>query len=135
VVASPPTDDIAGGEKAMTQLLGKSPDIKGVIAYNDPSAIGAASAARSQGKPDLVLGGQNGGSDGLNAVKAGRETYTLKLDAPSMGKDFAWALYDLKQGTKVPVTVKAGKPQLVTKDNVDSVQPWDQVLKQQYPGS
>jgi ribose transport system substrate-binding protein len=133
--ASNPTDDIAGGEKAMTQLLGKSPDIKGVIAYNDPSAIGAASAARSQGKPDLVLGGQNGGSDGLNAIKAGRETYTLKLDAPSMGKDFAWALYDLKQGTKVPVTVKAGKPQLVTKDNVDSVQPWDQVLKQQYPGS
>jgi ABC-type sugar transport system substrate-binding protein len=132
--ASNPSDDIAGGEKAMTQLLGKFPDIKGVIAYNDPSAIGAASAARTQGKRDLVFGGQNGGSDGLEAIKAGRETYTLKLDAPSMGKDFAWALFDLKEGVDVPKSVKAGAPQLVTKDNVDSVKPWDQVLKEQYPG-
>jgi ribose transport system substrate-binding protein len=132
--ASNPSDDIAGGEKAMTTVLGKFPDIKGVIAYNDPSAIGAASAARSQGKRTLTLGGQNGGSDALQAIKAGRESYTMKLDAPSMGKDFAWALFDLKQGTKVPKSVKAGAPVLVTKDNVGSIQPWDQTLKQQYPG-
>ena len=132
--ASNPSDDIAGGEKAMTTLLGKFPDIKGVIAYNDPSAIGAASAARSQGQRDLSFGGQNGGSDALEAIKAGRETYTLKLDAPSMGKAFAWGLYDLDQGVDVPVSVKAGKPQLVTKDNVGSVEPWDQTLKSQYGG-
>jgi ribose transport system substrate-binding protein len=132
--ASNPSDDIAGGEKAMTTLLGKFPDIKGVIAYNDPSAIGAASAARTQGKRDLSFGGQNGGSDALEAIKAGRETYTLKLDAPSMGKDFAWALYDLDAGVKVPPSVKAGKPQLVTKDNVGSVQSWDQTLKAEYGG-
>src|SRR5581483_4479936 len=36
--ASNPTDDIAGGEKAMTTLLGKDNSIKGVMAYNDPSA-------------------------------------------------------------------------------------------------
>jgi ABC-type sugar transport system substrate-binding protein len=130
--ASNPSDDIAGGEKAATQLLGKFPDMKGVIAYNDPSAIGGASAARSQGKRDIVWGGQNGGSDALEAIKAGRESYTMKLDPPSMGKDFAWALYDLKQGTKVPVSVKAGKPILVTKDNVGSVPTWDATLKQQY---
>jgi ribose transport system substrate-binding protein len=133
--ASNPSDDIAGGEKAATQLLGKFQDIKGVIAYNDPSAIGGASAARTQGKRDIVFGGQNGGSDALEAIKAGRESYSLKLDAPSMGKDFAWALFDLKEGTKVPTSVKAGAPVLVTKDNVDSIQPWDQILKQQYGGS
>jgi ribose transport system substrate-binding protein len=132
--ASNPSDDIAGGEKAMTTLLGKFPDIKGVIAYNDPSAIGAASAARSQGQRDLAFGGQNGGSDGLEAIKAGRETYTLKLDSPSMGKAFAWGLYDLEQGVEVPKSVKAGKPELVTKDNVDSVETWDQTLKSQYGG-
>jgi ribose transport system substrate-binding protein len=130
--ASNPSDDIAGGEKAATQLLGKFPGLKGVIAYNDPSAIGAASAARSQGNRDIVLGGQNGGSDALEAIKAGRESYTLKLDSPSMGKDFAWALYDLKQGVKVPTSVKAGKPILVTKDNVGSVPTWDDTLKQEY---
>lgn len=130
--ASNPSDDIAGGEKAATQLLGKNADLKGVIAYNDPSAIGGASAARTQGKRDIVFGGQNGGSDAFEAIKAGRESYTLKLDAPSMGKDFAWALFDLKQGVKVPTSVKAGAPVLVTKDNVDQVPTWQDTLKKEY---
>jgi ribose transport system substrate-binding protein len=130
--ASNPTDDIAGGEKAMTELLGKFPDISGVIGYNDPSAIGAASAARAQGNRDLTFGGQNGGSDALEAIRAGRLSYTAKLDPPSMGKAFAWGLYDLNQGTNVPKTVKAGKPELVTQDNVDQVKSWDEQLEEEY---
>ncbi len=133
--ASNPTDDIAGGEKAMTTLLGKYPSIKGVMAYNDPSAIGAYSAARSQGITNLALAGENGGSDALGAIKAGRETFTIKLDDPSMGKDFAWGLYDLSEGVKIPATIKAGPPVLVNKDNVNSIVPWETQLKQEYPGS
>ncbi len=133
--ASNPSDDIAGGEKAMTQLLGQHSSIKGVMAYNDPSAIGASSAALSQGRSGLMFGGENGGSDALGAIKAGRETFTLKLDAPSMGKDWAWALYDLSEGTKVPSTVKSGPPVLVDKANVGSTMSWEQQLKQEYPGS
>jgi ribose transport system substrate-binding protein len=130
--ASNPTDDIAGGEKAMTELLGKFPDITGVIGYNDPSAIGAASAARAQGNRDLTFGGQNGGSDALEAIRAGRLSYTAKLDPPSMGKAFAWGLYNLNQGRDVPKTVKAGKPELVTEDNVDQVKSWDEQLEEEY---
>jgi ribose transport system substrate-binding protein len=130
--ASNPTDDIAGGEKAMTELLGKFPDVNGVIGYNDPSAIGAASAARAQGNRDLTFGGQNGGSDALEAIRADRLSYTAKLDPPSMGKAFAWGLYDLNQGKDVPKTVKAGKPELVTKDNVDQVKSWDEQLQEEY---
>jgi ribose transport system substrate-binding protein len=130
--ASNPTDDIAGGEKAMTTLLGKDNSIKGVMAYNDPSAIGAYSAARSQGITGLALAGGNGGSDGLGAIKAGRESFTAKLDDPSMGKDFAWGLYDLSEGVKIPGTIVAGRPVLVDKDNVDSIVPWEQQLKQEY---
>ncbi len=133
--ASNPTDDIAGGEKAMTTLLGQNNSIKGVMAYNDPSAIGAYSAARSQGITGLALAGENGGSDALGAIKAGRETFTIKLDDPSMGKDFAWGLYDLSEGVKIPATIKAGPQVLVNKDNVDSIVPWEQQLKQEYPGS
>jgi ribose transport system substrate-binding protein len=133
--ASNPTDDIAGGEKAMTSLLGSSHSIKGVMAYNDPSAIGADSAARSQGITGLTLAGENGGTDALGAIKAGRETFTIKLDDPSMGKDFAWGLYDLSEGVKIPATVKAGPPVLVNKSNVDSTLSWEQQLKQEYPGS
>jgi ABC-type sugar transport system substrate-binding protein len=133
--ASNPSDDIAGGEKAMTQLLGKYGSIKGVMAYNDPSAIGAGSAARSQGIANIPLAGENGGSDALGAIKAGRETFTIKLDDPSMGKDFAWGLYDLSEGMKIPPTIDAGPPVLVNKDNVNSTVSWEQQLRQEYPGS
>jgi len=108
--ASNPSDDIAGGEKAY-------------------------SAARSQGITGLALAGENGGSDALGAIKAGRETFTIKLDDPSMGKSFAWGLYDLSEGVKIPTTIKAGPPVLVNKDNVDSIVPWETQLKQEYPGS
>jgi ribose transport system substrate-binding protein len=127
-----PSDDIAGGEKAMTEILGAHPDIAGVIGYNDPSAIGAAAAARSQGKTDLVFGGQNGGSDAFEAIRAGRLTYSAKLDPPSMGKFAAWGLYNLLQGKTVPKTVKAEEPVIVTSDNVDSEQTWDEQLQEEY---
>jgi ribose transport system substrate-binding protein len=133
--ASNPSDDIAGGEKAGTTLINHSAGIKGVMAYNDPSAIGAYTAARSAGVSGLIFGGENGGSDALAAVKAGTETFSLKLDAPGMGKAWAWGLYDLIQGVKVPGSVKAGAPVLVTKSNVNSVVSWEQQLKNQYPGS
>ena len=51
-----------------------------------------------------------------------------------MGKAWAWGLYDLLQGVKVPGSVKAGAPVLVTKSNVNSVVSWERQLKNQYPG-
>ena len=122
--ASNPSDDIAGGETAGTELLANYPDIAGVIAYNDPSAVGANAAARSQGKDGLAFGGQNGGSDGLEAVAGGRINYTIQLDAPSIGQFAAWGLYNVKQGKDVPKTVKAGDPKLITTDNVGSATTW-----------
>lgn len=130
--ASNPTDDIAGGEIAMTELLGNFPDLSGVIGYNDPSAIGAAAAARAQGQRDLVFGGQNGGSDGLEAIRAGRITYTVQYKPPSMGKFAAWGLYNILQGRDVPTTVKADAPEVVTQDNIESIKSWDEVLEEEY---
>jgi ribose transport system substrate-binding protein len=130
--ATNPSDDIAGGEIAMTEILGNFPDIGGVIGYNDPSAIGAAAAARAQGRDDLVFGGQNGGSDAYEAIRADRLSYTAKLDPPSMGKFAAWGLYNLLQGNEVPKTVKAEEPVIVTSDNIDSVPTWEEQLEEEY---
>jgi ribose transport system substrate-binding protein len=130
--ATNPTDDIAGGEVAMTDILANFPDIAGVIGYNDPSAIGAAAAARAQGQGDLVFGGQNGGSDAFEAIRAERLSYTAKLDPPSMGKFAAWGLYNLLQGNEVPRTVKAEEPVIVTADNVDDVPTWEEQLEEEY---
>jgi ribose transport system substrate-binding protein len=132
--ASNSTDDVAGGEKAGTTLINKFAGIKGIMAYNDPSAIGAYTAARSAGVTGLIFGGENGGSDALAAVKAGTETFSLKIDAPGIGKAWAWGLYDLQEKVKIAGTVKSGTPVLVTKANVGSIVSWQQQLKNQYPG-
>ncbi|MHB2001019.1 MAG: sugar ABC transporter substrate-binding protein [Solirubrobacteraceae bacterium] len=126
------TDDVAGGEQAMTQLLNKFPSIKGVMAYNDPSAIGAYAAARSAGTTGLLLAGENGASEARAAVKSGHETISAVINAPSIGKDWAWSLYDLAQGKKVPPTVAAEKPVLIDKENVESVPTWEATFKKEY---
>lgn len=128
--AANPSDDIAGGEIAGTELLTNFPDISGVIAYNDPSAIGASAAARAQGKDGVAFGGQNGGSDGIEAVSGGRINYTIQLDAPSIGKFAAWGLYNIKQGKEVPKTVKAGDPKLITTENVAEASTWSDQIAQ-----
>ncbi len=47
---------VAGGERAMRELLGAAPDTTGVVAYNDLTAIGAIRAVRASGRivPDNV---------------------------------------------------------------------------------
>jgi len=80
-----------------------------------------------------VFGGENGGSDALAAVKAGTESFSLKIDSPGIGKAWAWGLYDLLEGKKVPGTVKAGAPVLVDKANVGKIVSWEQQLKNEYP--
>ena len=119
----------------MTELLGQFPDIGGVIGYNDPSAVGAAAAARAQGLEGLVFGGQNGGSDAYEAIRADRLSYSAKLDPPSMGKFAAWGLYNVLQGNEVPPTVKAEAPVILTADNVDSEPTWDAALEAEYGSS
>jgi ribose transport system substrate-binding protein len=126
--ASNPSDDIAGGTTAGTQLLSNYSSIKGIIAYNDPSAIGASSAAKAASVSGITFGGQNGGSDARSAITAGNLSYTLQLDAPSMGQFAAWGLYSAKQGKKLAKSVRAKAPVLVTSANLASVPSWAQEL-------
>ena len=126
--ASNPSDDIAGGTTAGTQILSNFPDIKGIIAYNDPSAIGASSAAKAANVTGVTMGGQNGGSDARAGITSGNLSYTLQLAAPSMGQFAAWGLYNAKQGKKLPKTVRAKAPVLVTSANIGKVPAWAKEL-------
>jgi ABC-type sugar transport system substrate-binding protein len=127
-------DDIAGGEAAATGLFAKHPEIEGILPYNDPSGIGAASAARAAGKKDIPIVGTNGGSDALTAIKAGRLLATVKIDAVGLGKYGAWGLYDAKQGAKLPPTALIGEPEVVTTDTVDGVKSWADQIAADYGG-
>lgn len=126
--ASNPSDDIAGGTTAGTQLLSNYPSIKGIIAYNDPSAIGANSAGKAANVSGVTYGGQNGGSDARAGITSGNLSYTIQLAAPSIGQFAAWGLYNAKQGKKLPKSVRAKAPVLVTSKNINSVPSWAKEL-------
>lgn len=114
------TDDAAGGEKAATPLLNKYPDLEAIAAYNDPSALGASTAARGLGRK-IKAAGSNGGSDGIGGVKSGQLLMTTSVDAVRIGAMAAAGLYNVqtKQHLPLPKSLLVGA-QVVTKENVAS---------------
>jgi ribose transport system substrate-binding protein len=61
------------GAKATEDLLQSIPDIAGIFAINDPSALGALAAVERAGNADqIVLIGFDGQPDGKQAIKAGK---------------------------------------------------------------
>jgi ribose transport system substrate-binding protein len=127
--ADNPTDDASGGERAMTGLLGRYPQLDGIIAYNDPTALGAVAAARSQGKTIIAIG-LNGASDGITGVRSGRLAATVQIDAPRMMAEFVKGalIYAANPNAKLPPIVRV-PPHLVTKANVDKLPTWDEEVK------
>ena len=124
-----PTDDVTGGEKAGNALIQRYSDMDAVIAYNDPSAVGAVIAARAAGKRLTVIG-LNGTSDGIAAVKDGRLAATVQNDSPGIGREtvkaaYLWATKQTKGLPKVVIL----PPRIVTKANVNSIPSWDQAIK------
>lgn len=120
-----PTDDIPGGQQAMAGLLGKYGSIDGVLAYNDPSAVGAYTAARDEGRSGIKIIGINGSSLGISALKAHHVSAIIQVDAVNQGAQAAAAAYDelTKQGLPLPKTIVRG-PRLLTQANVGSSATW-----------
>jgi ribose transport system substrate-binding protein len=99
-----------------------------VIAYNDPSGVGAVVAAKAAGKTLTVIG-LNGTSDGIQAVKDGRFAATVQGDSPGVGIETVKAAYAL--AAKIPLKTKLVilLPRIVTKANVDKIPSWDAQIK------
>jgi ribose transport system substrate-binding protein len=127
-----PTDDIAGGEKAMTEAVSQWPDMDGVIAYNEESATGASAAARAQGKRELPLIGNNGGSLGFSSVESDAIDATVQTPVVDAGRCAVWGAYDLAQGNEVPDAVVPGEPAIITQETLDDVTTWEEQLEEEY---
>ena len=124
-----PSDDVTGGEKAANALLQRNSDINAVIGYNDPSALGAVIAARSNGRKIAIIG-LNGSSDGINGVKSGRLGATVQVDPIGLGVQVTRGAYSLitKQNLPLPhIVIRPGR--LVTKANVNAIPSWNVQLK------
>jgi ribose transport system substrate-binding protein len=123
-----PSDDVTGGEKAGNALLQRNQDVDSVIGYNDPSALGAVTAARATGR-DITVVGLNGSSDGIDGVKTDKLIATVQVDPIGIGAQTATAAYSLitKQNLPLPpIVIRPGV--LVTQDNVEDIPSWQAQL-------
>jgi ribose transport system substrate-binding protein len=91
----------------MRDLLGRFPELDGVFAINDPSALGAISAIESAGKASQIsVVTVDGSADGIAAVQAGRLLSTSAQFPKEIGRIAAEKAYDHLAGRSVEKEVK-----------------------------
>jgi ribose transport system substrate-binding protein len=91
------------GYKAAEDLLQAHPDLAGIFAINDPSALGARAALEKAGKADLVtLVGFDGQPEGKQAIDEGK-IYADPVQYPDqIGRKAAEVIAQYFEGEKVP---------------------------------
>jgi ribose transport system substrate-binding protein len=120
-----PSDDVTGGEKAGNGLIQRYSNMDAVIAYNDPSAMGAVTAARGAGRKLTVIG-LNGTSDGIAGVRSGQLAATVQGAPVDLGIQSVTAAYDLITKQHLPLAkVVVEPPRIVTKATVDKIKDWN----------
>lgn len=72
------------GLKVMEDILQTNPDLNAVFGESDNLAVGAARAAKSAGRDDIVIVGYDGQQGGYKAIKAGDVAATIRMDARKM---------------------------------------------------
>lgn len=129
------TDNAAGGQTIMQGILQSQPDVQGVFAYNDDSALGAIAAAKAAGKT-ISFTSRNGSSNAVAAVKNGTLLATCDIDPIALGHELGQAIVDrLAGGTAQSPNTQLPSPDasncLITKENAGSWKPYDQRIKYQ----
>jgi ribose transport system substrate-binding protein len=106
------TDQAAGAQQLVTDLLTKYPDVNAVWAYNDASALGASAAILAAGKKisdgdsDGIMDfGSNGDDAAIQAVKEGRMTRSWDPNNVEFGWLFM-AVSELAHDGKAPKGVE-----------------------------
>jgi len=128
--ASNPTDDIAGGHKAVADALTKyKGNIHAVMAYNDDSAIGASVAFKAAGIKDAVIVGQNGDPQGVEAINDGRMSAMVDIVPWREALVGITMVRKMLDGLTVPKWI-ATPVQMYTKANISSRLDWDAAVSQ-----
>ncbi len=124
------TDDVAGGMTVASGVFASNPNLQGVLAYNDPTAIGATLAARESGRSITAIG-INGGSDAFEAIQQGRLHATLQFPLGTWAEELTRAAYAAAQepGAELPPTVYPAPLELITADNIGDAQTFDEQIQ------
>lgn len=83
-------------------------DLKAIVSYNDPSAIGAAASIDGGFKP--LLTGLNGSIEAIEAIQQGRLLATWDQRTVETGNACAWAANQLLTGKKLPPVITVHMP-------------------------
>jgi PAS domain S-box-containing protein len=103
----------------MHALLAEHHDIRGVIAANDPMALGAMDALAEVGQLDRVtILGVDGDPDALIAIEAGLLAGTIQRSPYQMGRTAIETAITVIQGGELPAEVLLDDMRLVTAENV-----------------
>ena len=129
------TDSRSGGQVAMQDAITRyHGNINAVMSYTDEAAIGAANALHQAGIKNTVIIGQQGNSDGINAIKSG----LIQGDIDTQPwKEALYALamaQDLVAGKTVPPLVEFPSV-FITKANLSSYVPWAAAIQEISSGS
>jgi ribose transport system substrate-binding protein len=90
--------NVEGGNAAAIDLLQAHPDINGIFAANDYMAIGATLAAKSLGKTNLIILGNDGDTTGLEDIYKGDITATVNTSPFTMGQTALLVVLDALAG-------------------------------------
>ena len=115
-----------GGLDVMQGLLTRFDKVDGVFAINDPTAVGAALAAKQLGRSEFIITGVDGApviedelsKDGsLIKASASQDPYVMAGQALQMG-------YDVFMDKMPAEDTVLLDPELITADNLDKYQGW-----------
>ena len=110
----------AGAEPVVEQALLRFDDLQAIMAYNEPSALGAYAAVNAAGRTDdILITGANGTESGVAAVEAGEIAATWDLLPWKQGVTFVNVLKALLDGETVETTTVV-PVQMLTQDNLPS---------------
>jgi len=105
---------------AAEDLLTKNPEIDGMFAPNEPSAVGALRALQSQGRVDSVkMIGFDAGTLLVEALRAGTVDSLVIQNPYRIGYEGTKACIDKLNGQEVPRQIDTGVA-LLTIDNIDT---------------
>ena len=101
----------------MENILQSYPNLNGVFALNDPSAIGCAAAVEAAKKLDKIkIVGVDGSADGKKAISAGKMLASAAQNPVEIGATSINTAYKILAGEKVEANIKIAVS-LVNKDN------------------
>ncbi|WP_052850113.1 ABC transporter substrate-binding protein [Streptomyces avicenniae] len=97
-------DQLASAEIAQS-IIRSNPELSGIYASNEGSAIGVINGVRESGRDDLVVVGFDSGQAQIDAITSGEMTGAVTQDPVDMGRQLVIAALSAIDGEELPESI------------------------------